>query len=98
MTDWQAKRKKAKTIRTFDTPTGRTTSIGFVKPYNQLVDTLSKVANDMQHTRRKELQELAWRLGMAGETQACEAIMVYAKEPKPYGDYMYGVYGVPPTD
>ncbi len=40
---------------------------------------------------RKELQQLAWFLGVGGNTEACKAIMEHAFEPTAY--HGYGVHG-----
>ncbi len=83
--DWEKERPKKKAIRAC----GNTTTVGYLKPYNELLDALSEVSALLSDDDRKVLRKLAWGLGMNGETHACEAIMIAAAEkrmiPTPWG-------------
>lgn len=83
--DWESERPKKKTVRTC----GNTTTVGYTKPYNDLLDALSGVSARLSTEDHKVLRKLAWGLGMNGETHACEAIMATAGEkrmiPTPWG-------------
>lgn len=94
MRNWAAERPVVKGVRVY----GNTTSCGAVNPYNELVDRLgdaAKTAISMDPTMRAGWKELAWFLGMNGETHACESIMEHAKEPVAM---MHGCCGYPPVD
>ena len=91
MRNFHKERKTVKGVREWDAPNGRTyTTCGPIHPYNELLAALGEVAKDLQHSDREALRKIAWRLGMAGETHACEVIMEHAGEPKER-TYLYGM-------
>lgn len=87
MRDFESERPKQRAVRQY----GNVTRAGRVPPYNLLLEALDEVTKNMVTAHNRPLlQELAWRLGMKGETHACEVIMKHAKEPVRYVSYMYG--------
>ena len=91
MRNFAKERKTEKGHRTWTSDNGSTvSSYGVLNPYNELLSALGDVAKDLQHTDKEALRKIAWRLGMAGETHACEVIMEHAGENK-VQSYLYGM-------
>ena len=86
MRNFDREREKIKAVRTYETPTGATVTVaGVVSHYNALLAALEEAVKETVNAHnRKAWQEVAWRLGMKGETHACEVIMKHAKEPSTY--------------
>jgi HEAT repeat protein len=76
--DFEKERPVVKAARTM----GRTTSYGKLKPYNELVQKLYDTSRELPTGDRPVLLKLAWALGEAGETHACEAIVAAVGERK----------------
>lgn len=89
MRDYEVERDRPIAVRRYD----KYTTVGKIKPYNELLYALGEAAKALQHDDRAILQRLAWSLGTRGEVHACQVIMEHAKEPEPCSGYgMYGVH------